>query len=61
MFLLFLLIWKDISLLPTYPKTGSKSCSSPQKFRLVSWIDFKSLKKCFGEDKKPKGVEELKM
>jgi len=30
-FLLFLLIWKDISLLPTYPKVGSKSCSSPQK------------------------------
>jgi len=40
------------------PKVGSKSCSSPQNFRLASWIDFKSLKKCFGEDKKPKGVEE---
>ena len=58
MFLLFLLIWKDVSLLPTYPKVGSKSCSSPQKFCLVSWIDFKSLKKYFGEDKKPKDVEE---
>jgi len=43
-FLLFLLIWKDRSLLPTYPQVGSKSCSSPQKFHLVSWIDFKSLK-----------------
>jgi len=28
-FVLFLLIWKDISLLPTYPQVGSKSCSSP--------------------------------
>jgi len=26
--LLFLLIWKDLSLLPTYPQMGSKSCSS---------------------------------
>jgi len=24
----FLLIWKDLSLLPAYPKVGSKSCSS---------------------------------
>jgi len=31
-FLLFLLIWKDISLLPTYPQMGLKSCSSPQNF-----------------------------
>ena len=35
------------SLLPTYPQVGSKSCSSPQKFHLVSWIDFKSLKNVF--------------
>jgi len=35
-FLLFLLIWKDISLLPTYPKVGSKSCSSPWKF--IWWV-----------------------
>jgi len=35
-FLLFLLIWKGISLLPTYPQVGSKSCSSPQKF--ISWV-----------------------
>jgi len=33
--LLFILIWKDISLLPTYPQVGSKSCSSPQNFHLV--------------------------
>jgi len=45
------------SLLPTYPKMGSKSCSSPQKFCLVSWIDFK-FEKCFWEDKRPKGIEE---
>jgi len=45
MFLLFLLIWKDISLLPTYPKTGSKSCSSPQKFLLVSWVNFNNFEK----------------
>jgi len=31
-FLLFLLIWKDISLLPTYRPVASKSCSSPQNF-----------------------------
>jgi len=41
------MIWKDISLLPTYPQVGSKSYSSPQKFRLVSLIDFKSLKNVF--------------
>jgi len=35
-FLLFLLIWKDTSLLPTYPQVGSKSCSSPQKF--IWWV-----------------------
>jgi len=35
------------SLLPTYPQVGSKLCSSPQKFRLVSWIDFKNLKNVF--------------
>jgi len=40
-FCFFLLIWKDISLLPTYPKVGSKSCSSPKKIRLVSWVNFK--------------------
>jgi len=34
--LLFLLIWKNISLLPTYPQMGSKSCSSPQKF--IWWV-----------------------
>jgi len=31
-FLLFLLIWKYISILPTYPQLGSKLCNSPQKF-----------------------------
>jgi len=46
-FLLFLLIWEDISLLPTYPRVGSKSYSSPQKFHFVSWIDFKRLKSVF--------------
>jgi len=35
-FLLFLLIWKDISLLPIYPQMGSKSCSSPQK--CIWWV-----------------------
>jgi len=46
----FFVVFIDLerqSLLPTYPKVGSKSCSSPQKFRLVSWIDFKSLKNVF--------------
>jgi len=45
MFLLFLLIWKDKSFayIPL-KKKGSKSCSSPQKFCFVSWIDFRSLK-----------------
>jgi len=46
-FLLFLLIWKDISLLLTYPQVGSKSCSSPLKIYLVGWVDFKVLEKGF--------------
>jgi len=55
-FWLFLLIWKDISLLPTYPKVGSKSCSSSLKIYLVGWVDFKVLKKKFLE-----GMKDLKV
>jgi len=43
---MFFVVFIDLerqSLLPTYPNVGSKSCSSPENFRLVSWIDFKSL------------------
>ena len=46
----FFVVFIDLerpSLLPTYPKMGSKSCSSPQKFRLESWVDFKSFEKYF--------------
>jgi len=49
----FLLIWKDISLLPTYPKVGSKSCSSPQKF--IWWV---GLILRFLEGMRPQGIEE---
>jgi len=54
----FFVVFIDLerqSLLPTYPKVGSKSCSSPQKFRSVSLIHFKSLKNVF---ERPKDIEE---
>jgi len=56
MFLLFLLIWEDISLLPTYPQEGSNSCSSPQKF--IWWVRLilRFLEKGFLE-----GVRDLKV
>jgi len=45
------------SLLPTYPRMGSKPCSSPQK--LIWWVGLiLKVWKVFWEDKKPKGVEE---
>jgi len=56
-FLLFLLIWKDKVFCLHTQKVGSKSCRSPQKFSLVSWIDFKSWK-IFRGGKRPKGIEE---
>jgi len=45
-FWLFLLIWKDKSFayIPLKRK-GSKSCSSPQKFLLVSWVIFNNFEK----------------
>jgi len=58
-FWLFLFIWKDISLWPTYPRVGSKSCSSPQKF--IWWVGLllKIFRKRFLEgDERPQGIEE---
>jgi len=39
-FWLFLLIWKDKTFAYIPLEKGSKSCSSPQKFLLVSWVIF---------------------
>ena len=42
----FLLNWKDkILCLHTLRKRDQNQCSSPHKFHLVGWIDFKVLEK----------------
>jgi len=60
----FFVVFIDLerqSLLSTYPEMRLKSCSSPRKFRLVSWIDFKSLRKMFLRGQEAERRRRIKM
>jgi len=46
---MFLFIWKDQGLLPTYPKIGIKIKYFTSKIYLLCWIDFK----VFRRDERP--------
>jgi len=58
---MFFVVFIDLerqSLLPTYPKAGSKSCNSPQK--LICWVGLilKFRKIFFRKIARPQGIEE---
>jgi len=57
-FCYFYLIWKDCVICLHTHKWDQNQCSSPQKFHLVGWIDFKVLKKFLEGMRDLKGIEE---